>query len=148
MMRRITGIAGSFFCSAVLAVALLLPRPASSAMRNVAAAGCSQLFTGGFGYYHCPLQGQNTTFTTSALQGAFFDYTCANSSTTVTYSLGKTSSTGSVYIDNGTFTCTSAGASIDSWLTASNVKTNASIHDYVAGHMINVGIGYGIEARY
>jgi hypothetical protein len=148
MMRRITGFVSCVGGIAVLALVLLSPRPATSATRNVAGAGCPQLFIGVNGYFSCPVTTEGTTYTMSGFSGAWFDFVCPALGTHVAYSLYKDSYTGTFYADNATFTCTAGGASEDFWLPASNVLTNASTHDYLWANIGKASFVYGVEAEF
>jgi hypothetical protein len=128
--------------TALLAFVLLAPRPAQSAARNIAGAGCQ--LSGGA--YFCPVMVEGTTWTVSAFGGAFFDFQCSGGVLSE-YDLNKYSFTGSFYQDTGTHSCP-VTTNQEQFTTATNVKTNASVYDYMWVSVFGVTSLYGVEARF
>ena len=146
MMRRIACFGGLFLGTALLAFIVLAPRPAKSAARNVDALGCQQVADNPGTDYFCPVMVEGTTWTVSAFGGAFFDFRCI-SGHGAEYDLNKYSFTGSWYNDTGFFVCTASNWQ-EKFTTATNVKTNPSVFDYMWTTTFNVGPLYGVEERF
>jgi hypothetical protein len=147
MMRRIARFGGVFLVTAVLGFALLTPRPARSAIRNVAGSACESVPDTNGSDYYCSVMIDDSTFTVSALSGATFDFLCLGNGYLAQYNLNKLSYTGSFYNDTGSYLCTANNAQ-DKWLAAVNVKTNASVYDYVWTTVFQVASLYGVQAGF
>jgi hypothetical protein len=150
MMRGTFRFGALFFGSAVLAFAMLLSLPASSSTRNIAGASCQSSRSSTFPYpasYWCSVVTDDTTYTTSTLTGGFFDFSCPASGYTVQYQFSKYSYTGTFYADIASYACSAVGAH-DLFLTASNVKLNASTDDYLYTVVTNVFEEFGVQAQF
>lgn len=148
MMRRTARLGGVFLVTVVLGLALMAPRAARSATRNVAGSACQEIADPyNVADYWCSVMIDDSTYSVSALSGATVDFLCLDYGYLAQYSLVKSSYTGSIYSDSGSYVCT-ARNSQDKWISAVNVKTNASVYDYVWVAVDNVAGLYGVQASF
>ncbi|HVU52392.1 MAG TPA: hypothetical protein VHL80_16975 [Polyangia bacterium] len=94
---------------------------------------CQGVGAGAHAWASCPLT-QGSDMPVSALSLVYFDYV-QSSGLGYTLTITKESFTGSVYHDSTVYTATSTGAT-DRALTASNVKTNANVYDYLEADVV------------
>ena len=146
-MRKPASIGGLFLGFALATFLLVSARPAEAVKRNYAGIGCWQYFDGTFNNYYCPVMTDFSNYTTGAIQGAYFDFTCVSGGTTAFYALHKVTSTGSAYHDVKSYACTAYGAQ-DKWLGAVNVKLNPNARGYIWATAFNVGELYGVQSQF
>ncbi len=131
-MRRALLTLGLFIGSAAIPMILVMPRRAYSGVRTIAANGGACAYSYSYGNtesYTCSIPA-GSDFQTANLTGMYADFNMP-SAQQMTVWLGKLSYTGSSYADYRSFT-SNVGAN-DQWVGAVNVKTNASVYDYVYG---------------
>jgi len=135
--------------SAVAFVALV-PRVASSSVRNTAGELCVSSPSGSFSKFSCPLTTDGTTYSVPNSTGAFFDFVCPASTATVTYAIHKFSFTGSFFFDQGTKSCTGSVGPVDVFLsfTPGGVKASASVNDYVSAFVDKTVQVYGVQMTF
>jgi hypothetical protein len=137
-----------FLASTAVSFASFAPRTAVSGVRSVTRwGGCEQLPSQA---WYC-LGVVGTDFSTGSLLGAYFEgLRWSTSSFSTTYTLKKQTYTGTIYSDYTTVSYGSGAGSEDAWVEASQVKTNASVWDFlsadinssVANAMTPIGILY------
>jgi len=145
-MRPIHRFGALFIGPALLAFALLVPEPASSAGRSVAGSGCQiAAEPSGSVDYTCPIVGQSN-MQSNSVTAATYDFVCiANQQ--ATYGLFKRTTSGSLYSDQGSFVCTS-GSAQTKYVYSANVRQNASSTDYLWNSILNVQNVYGVETAF
>jgi hypothetical protein len=144
-MRKITRCGGLFLGSALLALALLAPQTARSATRTIAGAGC--LYNSGINSYQCSMPTDDTTFTVSNLDWAWFHFICPGAGSTVPVALFKTRNTGAVFSDTQFHTCAGSGTEAHQ-VVATNVKTGAAGTDYLYGICYFPSSFHGFQATF
>jgi len=149
-MRKVGRLGGLFVGSALVAFVTLVPRAASSSVRNTGGAGCPAVQSGSFSKYTCSLTTDGTTYTVPNITGAFFDFVCPVSTATVTYQLVKYSFTGSFFFDQGTKPCSGSVGPVDVFLTATagGVKASASTDDYLSAVVDQTVQVYGVQMTF
>jgi hypothetical protein len=130
-------VSALFVVPAVASFLLFVPVSARSSVRTI---GCPPALVPSYTDYTAPATGTfhpicqipiGTDFPTSAITGAYFDFSVLKfSGDQIQLSLVKTSYTGSVYAD--TRVVASAGStSLDEFVAAANITQNASDWDYL-----------------
>lgn len=145
-MGKIAWVGALFVGCAAASFTLLLPRQASSAVRNIAGAGCTKVPDGSYSDYYCPLV-TDDTYNDGNMTGAWFDFVCPASGYRSEYHINKYSFTGTWYTDWDSVLCTGTNSQ-DKFVSAVNVKTNATTDDYLWATVFQVFETYGIETTY
>lgn len=123
----------AFGGSAIVAFALSLAGLAhATQVYTVPWPGCQGVGASAQASALCPLP-QGDDMPISALSLVYFDYT-ETSGLTYTLAITKESYTGTVYQDSTAYTASATGAT-DRSVTASNVKTNPSVYDYLTAYV-------------
>ena len=127
-MRKSFGIVGLFLACSAFSFWLTIPRSTNAAVFTVAGDGCWS--TPNVGTV-CSLP-QGTTVPIASLIGVYFDW-LAPSGNPVELVIYKNSYSGSSYVDYAVVKGT--GASRDDYVSANNVRTNASQWDYLSAQL-------------
>jgi hypothetical protein len=130
LRRLLTLFGGSVAFSFALSAASLAH---STQVYTMPWVGCQGVGGGPHTWASCPLA-QGDVMPISALSLVYFDYV-QTTGRAYTLTITKESFTGTVYNDSTLYTATSTGAT-DRSVAAVNVKTNASVFDYLVASVV------------